>query len=148
MKTVLIMLFSSSFLVAGFLNVLRQIRNTTALDEIVRFINLVKTEVHYRTADYEDIYLKGKMQNYNYLSFSDGKIYVDKTVGETCANEFGDFVDRIGTTDESGQLSLCDEFKERFSEYLKNRKLKEKEKIQVNAALSVLGALTVLIFFL
>ncbi len=137
-----------SFLVAGALNVLKQIRTTGALDEIVRFINLVKTELHYTTSGFEDIFLKGKAQNYKYLSFSNGEIFVDKSVGSNIIEDFNDFVNRIGTTDEEGQINLCDEFKTRFQDLLMKRKLKEKEKLQVNTALSLFGALTVLIFFL
>ena len=62
--------------------------------------------------------------------------------------EFNSFIKNIGTTDQDGQISLCDEYKSRFEEALINRKSKDKEKLQVNTALSVFGALTVLIFFL
>ncbi len=133
---------------SGLLNVLKQIKNTGALDEIVRFINFVKTEVHYRTAGYEDIYQKAKAQNYKYLSFSEGEIYVNKAVDVKLTEEFNGFIKKIGTTDEAGQISICDEYKERFEELLINRKSKEKERLQVNTALSVFGALAVLIFFL
>ncbi len=126
---------------------LKQIRNVNALDEIISFIALVKSEIRYRTAEYKEIYSKGKLQNYKYLSFSEGEIYVDESVGSKCNEEFREFYCRIGTTDAEGQISLCDEYKERFEEFLKNRKTKEKEKLQVNTALSILGALTVLIFF-
>lgn len=148
MKTMFVVALSGSFLLFGAFNILNQIKNTNALDEIVRFIGLVKTEVRYRSAEYNDIYLKGKAQNYKYLFFSDGEIYVDKAVGDKYSEEFKSFIKKIGTTDETGQISICDEYRERFREYLKSRKLKEKEKLQVNTALSIMGALTVLIFFL
>lgn len=135
-------------MLSGFFNVLRQIRITGALDEIVRFINLVKTELYYRTAEYEEIFSTGELQNYKYLSFSNGEIFVNAEVDEKINREFNTFIKRIGTTDENGQLSLCDEYKTRFEELLENRKTKEKERFQVNTALSVLGALCVLIFFL
>ncbi len=136
------------FLLSGALNVLKQLRITKALDEIVRFINLVKTEVHYTTADFEKLFLKGKAQKYKYLSFSDNQIYLDKSVGVKFCEDFNGFISKIGTTDDVGQLNICDEYKDRFEELLTNRKAKEKEKLQVNTALSLFGALTVLIFFL
>lgn len=148
MKTLFVMLLSGGFLVSGVLNILNQIKKTGALDEIVRFIVLVKTELRYKTAEYDAIYSKGKAQNYKYLSFSDGEIYAPKSIGVDLTEEFKGFIKKIGTTDEAGQLTICDEYKERFEEALENRKSREKEKIQVNAALSVFGALTVLIFFL
>ncbi len=121
---------------------------TNTLDEIVRFINLVKTEVHYTAADFENIFLKGKAQNYKYLSFSDNQIFLNKCVGARIKDDFNSFVNKIGTTDEDGQINICGEYKERFEELLSKRKIKEKEKLQVNTALSLFGALTVLIFFL
>ncbi|MGN1317071.1 MAG: hypothetical protein ACI4VW_08445 [Acutalibacteraceae bacterium] len=148
MKTLLVILLACGFLISGGINVLNQIKNTGTLDEIMRFIVLVKTELRYKTAEYDAIYSKGKAQNYKYLSFSDGEIYAPESIGVDLNEEFKEFIKKIGTTDEAGQLTLCDEYKERFEEALENRRSREKEKIQVNAALSVFGALTVIIFFL
>lgn len=148
MKTVFVVLFAIAFFLSGVVNVLKQIGISKALDEIVRFINLVKTEVHYTTSDFDNIFLKGKAQNYKYISFSDNQIYLNKSVGKTIADDFNGFINKIGTTDDVGQMNICDEYKERFEEVLAKRKVKEKEKLQVNTALSLFGALTVLIFFL
>lgn len=127
---------------------MKQVGITNALNEIIRFINLVKTEVRYTTADFENIFLKGKAQNYKYLSFCDNQIFLNKSVGEKLNEDFKGFINKIGTTDEAGQINICEEYKEWFEEILMERKIKEKEKLQVNTALSVFGALTVLIFFL
>ena len=148
MKTVFVLLLATLFLFSGALNVLKQVDTTKALEEIIRFISLVKTEVHYTTADFEKIFLKGKAQNYKYLSFYDNQIFLNKSAGERINEDFNSFINKIGTTDEDGQLNICQEYKERFEEILRKRKLKEKEKLQVNTALSIFGALSVLIFFL
>lgn len=148
MKTIFVLLLATAFLISGALNILNQTKITKALDEIVRFINLVKTEVHYTTADYEKLFIKGKSQNYKYISFSDNQIYLNKSVGVNFCEEFNSFINKIGTTDEDGQINICREYKKRFEELLAKRKVKEKEKLQVNTALSLFGALTVLIFFL
>ncbi len=148
MNTIFVLLLATSFLVSGIMNVSKQIGITKALDEILRFINLVKTEVHYTSSDFENIFFKGKAQNYKYISFSDKGIYLNKSVGKTIVDDFNDFINKIGTTDDVGQMNICDEYKERFKELLSKRKVKEKEKLQVNTALSLFGALTVLIFFL
>ena len=148
MKIISVLLLATSFLVSGTLNILKQIKITNALDEVVRFINIVKTEVHYTTADYEKIFAKGKSQNYKYISFFDNQIYLNKTLGGYFDKDFNDFISKIGTTDDVGQLNICDEYKARFEDVLSKRKIKEKEKLQVNTALSLFGALTVLIFFL
>ena len=148
MKTVFVLLLATLFLFSGALNVLKQVDTTKALEEIIRFISLVKTEVHYTTADFEKIFLKGKAQNYKYLSFYDNQIFLNKSAGERINEDFNSFINKIGTTDEDGQLNICQEYKERFEEILRKRKIKEKEKLQVNTALSIFGALSVLIFFL
>lgn len=148
LKTFFVVGLATLFLFSGMMNVLKQVRITNALDEIVRFINLVRTEVHYTTADFENILLKGKAQNYKYLSFSDNQIFLNKYIGVGFCEDFNGFISKIGTTDEDGQINICEEYKERFEEILTKRKTKEKEKLQVNTALSLFGALTVLIFFL
>lgn len=148
MKTLFVVMLAAMFLFSGALNVFKQVRITKALDEIVRFVNLVKTEVHYTSADFESLFVKGKAENYKYLSFYDNQILLDKSVGIDFCEDFDGFINKIGTTDDAGQINLCQEYKERFEELLKNRKAKEKEKLQVNTALSLFGALTVLIFFL
>lgn len=148
MKTVFVLLLATLFLFSGALNVLKQVGTTKALEEIIGFISLVKTEVHYTTADFEKIFLKGKAQNYKYLSFYDNQIFLNKSAGERINEDFNSFINKIGTTDEEGQLNICQEYKERFEEILRKRKVKEKEKLQVNTALSIFGALSVLIFFL
>ncbi len=148
MKTIFVVALATAFLISGALNVLKHVRVTNAMDEIVRFINLVKTEVHYTTADFEKIFLKGKAQNYKYIFFSGNEIFLNKSVGAKLNEDFNGFINKIGTTDEEGQINLCKEYNERFGELLKKRKLKENERLQVNTALSVFGALTVLIFFL
>ena len=148
MKTVFVLLLATLFLFSGALNVLKQVGTTKALEEIIGFISLVKTEVHYTTADFEKIFLKGKAQNYKYLSFYDNQIFLNKSAGERINEDFNSFINKIGTTDEEGQINICQEYKERFEEILRKRKIKEKEKLQVNTALSIFGALSVLIFFL
>ena len=148
MKTVFVLLLATLFLFSGALNVLKQVGTTKALEEIIGFISLVKTEVHYTTADFEKIFLKGKAQNYKYLSFYDNQIFLNKSADERINEDFNSFINKIGTTDEEGQLNICQEYKERFEEILRKRKIKEKEKLQVNTALSIFGALSVLIFFL
>ncbi len=148
MKNLFVVLSSCCFLILGGVNISKQIKQTNALDEIVGFISLVKTEVRYHSAEYIDIYHKAKCENYKYLSFEKGEIYADRSIGEKCIDDFKSFVRKIGTTDEQGQLAICDEYKDRFDSVLNNRKNKEKERLQVNVALSVLGAITVLIFFM
>ena len=59
--------------------------------------------------------------------------------------EFSGFVERIGTTEEEGQLSICDEYIERFREFYKESASKEKAKVNVVGAISALCVVCVLV---
>ena len=148
LKILFVVALSGLVLVSGAVNCARRVRVTNALDEIVRFINFVKAELHYRAAEYDSLLSRASLQNYKYLSFLNGQIYLCKDVDEPLRTEFNGFLARIGTTDDVGQLSLCDEYKQRFEQLLTKRRAEEKSKLQVNTALSVFGAMAVLIFFL
>ena len=148
MKFVLVLCVAFSFLAVGIYDVFKEKRKTVALDEIVRFVSFIKGELRYRTSDFETLVDSAKKQKYQYIKFDGLKILPDDFCDETVKSEFFQFINRIGTTDADGQISLCDEYISRFSEMLTQRKQKEKSKIQVNTALSVLSALCVIILSL
>lgn len=148
MKFVMVLCVALTFLAVGIYDVLKEKRKTIALDEIVRFVTFIKGELHYRTSDFENLVNSAKKQKYQYIKFDGLKILPDDFCDETVKSEFFQFINRIGTTDADGQISLCDEYISRFSEMLTQRKQKEKSKIQVNTALSVLSALCVIILSL
>lgn len=120
---------------------------TSTVTEILDFISLVKTEVDYLSADCDTIYKKGSNRNYKFIVISDNKLSLREINNSHISELFSDFTDRLGTTDKKGQLSLCDEYKHRFEEILKQRLERDKEKLQVNTALSLLGAICVLVVF-
>ncbi len=148
MKIVFILILVGIVVGVGILNFSEQRKITMTLDEIVRFISFVKAELNYRSTDFDNLFLKGEKQNYKFISFSGGDIMADSSIGKRYSEEFSAFVSGIGTTDETGQLALCDEYSSRFCRYFDERRVKEKEKIQVNAAVTVLGAVCVFVFFL
>lgn len=135
-------------LTMGFVNAVNQKNVSGALDDAVRFINFVKSELRYRSSDYGSIYEKGRSRKYSHIKFESGEIKLALHSDSVFKKEFSDFINRIGTTDEEGQLALCDEYSKRFSDMLEKRRKNENEKIQVNTALSVFCALCLLIFFL
>lgn len=148
MKSFLVALGAVACVTAGVVSAVKQKSVSSALDEAVRFVNFVKSELRYRSADFGAIYEKGKSQKYSHIKFENGEIKLSLYSDDGFKNEFSDFINRIGTTDEEGQLALCDEYSKRFSDMLEKRRKNENEKIQVNTALSVFGALCLLIFFL
>lgn len=135
-------------LVAGGLDICKQKRKTCALDEIVRFILYAKSELHYRKPDIENLYCSASKQDYVYLSFTDYTVKPDDICDSVIKKEFAEFVGRLGTTDTEGQLALCDEYANRFTRKLTERRQKEKSKIQISAALSLLSAMCVLVLFM
>ncbi len=145
----IVVIFSAVLLlVAGGVDIYKQKRKTCALDEVVRFVLFVKSELHYRTPDIENLFSSAKKQNYSYITFNKSGVQPDALCDEEIKKEFTEFVGRLGTTDTDGQLALCDEYANRFTERLTERKLKEKSKIQISAALSVLSAMCVLVLFM
>ncbi|MBO5065916.1 MAG: hypothetical protein J6D06_07385 [Clostridia bacterium] len=145
----LIVIFTAVLLlVAGGADIYKQKRKTCVLDEIVRFVLYARSELHYRTPDLENLFISASKQNYSYLSFSDYTVKPDDMCDELVKKDFSEFVSRLGTTDTDGQLSLCDEYASRFTEKLTERKQREKSKIQISAALSILSAMCVLVLFM
>ena len=126
----------------------KQKNKTRLLDEVVRFIGFVKSELNYRNSDYESLYEISRGEGYKYITFEDKKIGLDRCADDKVSAEFSAFIEKIGTTDGEGQLSMCEEYRERFADILEVQRQKEKEKLRVNTAVSVMGALSVFIFFL
>ena len=147
MKFILGVMLSLLILVSGGMKAVERKKNTSAVAEILDYISLIKTEVSYLSADYEAIYQKSKSRNYKHITFYDNKIKLNNYCNNEYSDLFNDFTSRLGTTDAEGQLSLCEEYKQRFENILKQRMEKDKEKLQVNTALSVLGSICVLIVF-
>lgn len=147
MKTFSVVALAAACIVGAVAGALNQKRTTSALDDVLRFAELIKSELRFHRADFDTIYDSGKKQRYGGIVFENGEIKLAEFVGGKYADDFNAFISRIGTTDESGQLALCDEYCARFLSAVNERKKEEKSKIQVNTALGVLGALCVLIFF-
>lgn len=143
-----VVLTAALLLIAGGVDIYKQKRKTCVLDEIVRFVLYVKSELHYRTPDLETLFECAGKQNYSYLKFSSCNVQPDDMCDEGIKKELAEFVSRLGTTDTDGQLALCDEYAARFSEKLLERKHSEKSKIQISAALSILSAMCVLVLFI
>lgn len=94
--------------------------------------------------DYDSLIESAKKENYSYLEFSDG-VSISEYVGEKAKKEFLNFTKKIGTTDSSGQLSICDEYIEIFKEFYTESVKNEKGKVNVVGAISVLSVVCVLI---
>lgn len=147
MRFILGVVLAVVILIFGGLKAIERKNVTSTVTEILDFISLVKTEVDYLSAECDTIYKKGSNRNYKFIVISDNKLSLREINNSHISELFSDFIDRLGTTDKKGQLSLCDEYKHRFEEILKQRLERDKEKLQVNTALSLLGAICVLVVF-
>ena len=108
----------------------------------------MRTELQYRATDFETLGQMVKNENLKYIKQNDDSFYLTQTQDEKIRDYFESFINRLGTTDKDGQLNLCDEYIEKFGEILNEHKKTEKSKIQINTALSVFGALCIVILFI
>ncbi len=138
------LLLSFVFVLLGVNRIINIKRNTRALYEAVKFMNSVKNNIRFLSMDYVTLIENAVKENYAYITF-DKCITISDCVGEKIQKEFLEFTKKIGTTDEEGQLCLCDEYIERFREFYKESASKEKAKVNVAGAISVLCVVCVLV---
>ena len=148
MKFVLVLGMAGLFLFLGFRGSFKQKQKTSILNEIVGFIRFVRTELQYRATDFETLGQRVKNENLKYIRQNEDSFYLTQTQDEKTIDYFESFINHLGTTDKDGQLNLCDEYIEKFGEILNEHKKTEKSKIQINTALSVFGALCIVILFI
>ena len=137
-------LLSVVFVLLGVNRIINIKRNTSALYEAVKFISSVKNNIRYLSMDYVGLVENAKKENYSYISFDDN-ISISDCGGEKIQQEFSSFVQKIGTTDEAGQISLCDEYIESFKAFYKESASKEKARVNVVGAISALCVVCVLV---
>ncbi len=148
MKTLIVCLLSLYILLLTFNQVKKTKNNSGAVKEIVRLISVFKTELRYRLSCNDLLFEKVNRENFKYIAFENNRIFLKNCENSSIKQEFYQFISKIGTTDNDGQLSLCDEYLNCFSLLLKEITEKEKSKIKVNTALGMLGAVTVFLFFI
>ena len=127
---------------------LKQKRKSAILSEIVDFIRFVRLELQYRATDSETLGIMLQKENFKYIHKTEVGFGLSESVDEKIQGYFTSFINHLGTTDREGQLSLCDEYYDKLNDLLYEHKQREKSKIQVNTALSIFGALCVVILFI
>lgn len=137
-------LLSVVFVLLGVNRIINIKRNTRALYEAVKFINSIKNNIRFLSMDYVNLMENAKKENYTYIRFEE-TVSITESVGEKIQKEFSGFIGKIGTTDEEGQLCICDEYIERFRELYNESVSKEKARINVVGAISVLCVVCVLV---
>lgn len=132
----------------GYGKALKHRSDTQLLDQAVRLIGFIKTELNYRRPDCEELYRAAYDNGIKCISFNNGRIKPSNAFSESVRNELNSFFSSIGTTDTDGQLALCDEYYERIKRLYDEQRGAEKSKIQVNFAVSLLCVFTVIVLFL
>lgn len=132
------------FVLLGVNRVVNIKRNTLSLYEAVKFINMVKNNIRFSSMNYDDLIECGKKEKFSFINFCDG-VTLSDYVSDKVRQEFSGFVNKIGTTDSAGQLSLCDEYIERFKTFYNESACNEKSKVNVVVSISVLSVVCVLI---
>ena len=148
LKLILSFSLSLAFAVIGILRVEAQKKKTRALEEAVEFIAGIRNELRFKNSDYSAICEYVEKGGFRFLKLENGEIALSSLAGEESSLLFSEFSKKIGTTDCDGQLSICDEYKERLQLSLDGQRKREKEKVQVDASVSLLGAVCSFIFFL
>ncbi len=144
MNIVSAVFLSSCFVLLGINRIINIKKETTALGEAVRFIDFVKNNIRYSSMNYENLVANGKKEGFKFIRFSN-KIMLSDCVSEKYCREFSNFTEKIGRTDDLGQISLCEEYKERFSMFYKDSLSSQKGKMSVSSAVSVISVMAVMI---
>ena len=139
---------ATGLLLLGLGAVLKQKRKSAILIEIVDFIRFIRLELQYRATDSETLGIMLQKENFKYIHKTEVGFCLSESVDEKTQGYFNSFINHLGTTDREGQLSLCDEYYDKLNDLLYEHKQREKSKIQVNTALSIFGALCVVILFI
>lgn len=148
MKTLVVLSAAVLLLVSGAMDSLKQKKNTAILREMLSFVRFIKGELQFRSPDFDGLAQAVKGENYRYIKSDEKSFFISELRDKNAQAHFKAFVNHLGTTDRDGQLSLCDEYIERFSDALREHKLNEKSKVQINTALSIFGALCIVILFI
>lgn len=144
MNIVPTLLLSICFILLGVNRIINIKRNTLALCEVVEFINFVKNNIRFSSMNYENLVENAKKENYSFIEF-ENEITLSKYAGEKYRKEFLNFTEKIGTTDNCGQISICDEYIEKFKSFYNECQSSEKGKVNVVGAISVLSVVCVLV---
>ncbi len=132
------------FVLLGVNRVINIKRSTLSLYEAVKFINMVKHNIRFSSMNYDALIECGKKEKFAFIDFNEG-VRLSEYASEKARQEFSGFVNKIGTTDSVGQLSLCDEYTERFKAFYNESACNEKGRVNIVISISVLSVVCVLI---
>ncbi len=135
-------------LALGFGACAKEKKTTAILGELVDFLCFVRCELQYRATDFETLLKIACNEKFKYVKQNDTCFFISELRDSKIRELFEAFTNHLGTTDRDGQLSLCDEYIEKFRNILNEHQKNEKNKIQINTALSVFGAVCTVILFI
>ncbi len=133
---------------AGYREIVCQHRKTARIDQAVRLLGFIRTQINYRRSDCEDLYRYALESGFDCLLFDDGRLFPGEEFPEKVEAELVAFFTALGTTDTDGQLLLCDEYYERVKVLYEEQRGEEKSKVQVRFAVSLLCVFSIIVLFL
>ncbi len=148
MRLLLLGTFCALLVFNSFYEFFKANQSARTTDGIIRLIKYIKSQMYYVKPDYGELYESACKQGFYGIVFKEGNILPDKYLDASERSEFNDFVSRLGTTDQAGQLELCDEYISRFNARLEESRKEKSRKTRVNLAVSVLCAVAVFVVFI
>ncbi len=148
MKYIIIIVVCVVIIGGGYHEISYQHRKTTLIDQSVRLIGYIRTQLNYRRSDCETLYRNACDSGFECISFEDGKLVPCGDFPENVRGELNTFFCSLGTTDAEGQILLCDEYYERIKMLSEEQRSAEKSKVLVDFAICFLGVFSVIVLFL
>ncbi len=144
----IIAVFSGFFIVMlGLNDCIKYRKNIRALQELLSFIDVLKNDIVFKKSSFPELLAAVEKEAYSFIKVKEGAFFLDGCTDKNAVNEFKSFTSKIGTTDDTGQISLCDSSKAYFQRLYNEMCSKEKSKMQVNLSLGILGAVSLIIVF-
>ncbi len=116
--------------------------------QIKKVILSMKTSLRYKDCDFEELCRNAINDGGEIFAFKENKLILQGSRNQELIKVFNEFISKIGTTDRDGQIAICAEYFDVADNIYTELKTNEKSKIQVNTALGILGAVSLIVFFI
>lgn len=145
MKSVFAVTASFMFLVFGFIKTAEIKKSYYCLEEICRFIIFIKEEIRYKSSSVLMLREQFINQKYRFVFWNDEKIGISKLCDGNINALFDDFCIKLGTSDVTGQIALCEQYGELFAKMKTEKEKTIPSKSKIYLAFSLLLSLCTLV---
>ncbi len=146
MKVFSVITISLVVVFIGF-NKINEIKNTMGCyGEICRLINFIKDEIRIKRTPLEELKLLFNSEKNKYIGWTEKGIFLKVFCPENAKRLFYDYCSSLGTTDVPGQISLCEEYGEKFKILRNEAENTVPSKIKTYVAFTALFCVCTLVF--